>query len=153
MIPGNYGLKDQVMALRWVQKNIVHFNGNPNQVTIFGESAGGASVGFHMLSKMSKGLFHKAILQSGTPVCLWAVASPGYARKLAQSLAIIAGCNYVSSEDILKCLRRLPADYIVEIQLKLFVSIYYHMSTYNNITSYFYIRFINYPKHNLCYNE
>jgi carboxylesterase type B len=54
-VPGNNGMKDQVMALRWVQKNIAKFGGNPNRVTIFGESAGGASVHFHLLSPLSKG--------------------------------------------------------------------------------------------------
>ena len=56
-IPGNNGLKDQTMALRWIQNNIEHFGGDPNKVTIFGESAGGASVHFHLLSPMSKGMF------------------------------------------------------------------------------------------------
>lgn len=54
--PGNNGLKDQVMALRWVQENIAQFGGNPGDVTIFGQSAGAASVQYHMLSPMSKGM-------------------------------------------------------------------------------------------------
>lgn len=55
-IRGNAGLKDQVQALRWVKENIKYFGGDPDKVTIFGESAGSASVHFHMLSPMSKGI-------------------------------------------------------------------------------------------------
>jgi hypothetical protein len=54
-VPGNNGLKDQVMALRWVQQNIKQFGGDPDNVTIFGVSAGAASVQYHMLSPMSAG--------------------------------------------------------------------------------------------------
>lgn len=64
-VPGNAGLKDQLQALKWIQKNIENFGGNPKNVTLFGEGAGGAAVHFHMLSEQSKGLFNKAILMSG----------------------------------------------------------------------------------------
>lgn len=58
-LPGNWGLKDQNKALQWIQKNIKRFGGNPDLVTIFGESAGGSSVHYHMISPMSKGKLEK----------------------------------------------------------------------------------------------
>jgi para-nitrobenzyl esterase len=63
---GNYALMDDQAALRWVQKNIARFGGDPGNVTIFGESAGGRHVGMHLLSPGSRGLFHRAIEESGT---------------------------------------------------------------------------------------
>lgn len=71
--PGNMGLKDQVKALEWVQKNIESFGGDKNNVTIFGISAGSASVEYLILSPLAKGLFHKAILHSGSALNDWAI--------------------------------------------------------------------------------
>lgn len=62
---GNFGLQDQLAALHWVRKNIASFGGNPDSVTLFGESAGAHSVGLLMTSPLATGLFHKAIMQSG----------------------------------------------------------------------------------------
>ncbi|CAH2233123.1 jg13987 [Pararge aegeria aegeria] len=65
-VPGNAAMRDQVMALKWVQNNIVQFGGDPNSVTIFGESSGAAAVVYHMFSPMSIGLFHRVIAESGS---------------------------------------------------------------------------------------
>ena len=71
--PGNFGMLDQVEALKWVQDNIENFGGNPNKVTIFGVSAGGSSVSLHLLSPLSKGLFHQAITESGVDLSPFAI--------------------------------------------------------------------------------
>lgn len=73
-VPGNAGLKDQTLALKWIRDNVQCFGGDPNNITLFGESAGGCSVHFHLISNMSKNLFHRAIVQSGTALNPWSIA-------------------------------------------------------------------------------
>ncbi|GAB1863190.1 Carboxylic ester hydrolase [Camponotus japonicus] len=73
---GNQGLKDVILALQWVQKNISEFGGNSENVTIFGGSVGAAIVHYLTLSPLTEGLFHKAISQSGTVMCPWAFTEP-----------------------------------------------------------------------------
>lgn len=65
-IPGNTQFRDHICALKWVQNNISNFGGDPSNVTLFGESWGGGSACYHLISEKSKGLFHRAILMSGT---------------------------------------------------------------------------------------
>lgn len=87
-VPGNAGLKDQVMALKWIQKNIANFGGNPKNVTLFGDGAGAACVHFHMISEQSSGLFHSAILMSGCAFNkTWALPPRSdFAHQLARKL-------------------------------------------------------------------
>jgi len=62
---GNFGLEDQILSLQWLKENIEYFGGDPKNITIFGESAGGAHISYHLASPASEGLFEKAIIQSG----------------------------------------------------------------------------------------
>ncbi|XP_012939935.1 bile salt-activated lipase-like [Aplysia californica] len=87
---GNYGLYDQLMALQWTKNNIRPFGGDPNDITIFGESAGSASVSFLSLSPYAKGLFTKGILQSGTATAGWALNRDPQSQFI--SLARETGC-------------------------------------------------------------
>lgn len=98
---GNMGLKDQVKALEWVKDNIVNFGGNKDNVTIFGISAGAASVEYHMVSPKAKGLFHKAILHSGSSLNHWAVNYEP--KKLAYQLA--ANLGYKDTSEDAKALK------------------------------------------------
>nr|UUB32779.1 carboxylesterase COEC6 [Dendroctonus rhizophagus] len=114
-VTGNMGLKDQNLALKWVQRNIASFNGDPNNVTIFGESAGSAAVHAHVLSPASKGLFHKAILQSGTALNFWFWGSKNNARYIVELL----GKSAETEEEALDILKQTPALEIYNAQEKL----------------------------------
>ncbi|CAK9831367.1 Venom carboxylesterase-6 [Anthophora retusa] len=107
--PGNNGLKDQAMSIRWVHENIAAFGGDPNRVTLFGESAGGASVHYHMMSDLTKGLFHRAISQSGNAYCPWTLTRPGSAKKKATKVAELLGCPSKNSKQLVACLRTKKA--------------------------------------------
>jgi len=117
VVPGNAGLKDMVQALRWVQKNIAAFGGNPDSVTIFGESAGGASVHHLMLSPLAKGLFHKAISQSGVAFTTGGTAPPAEPRRNARILAKFVGCPATPSSEFRKCLLTKSAVDITAVDL------------------------------------
>lgn len=113
--PGNYGLKDQVLLLKWVQENIAAFNGDPGQVTIFGQSAGSASVNYHLISPLSESLFHRAILQSGTATNGWAFDTVQNQLTRTVALAESVDCVFDNNyQHLIKCLREKSTEQILE---------------------------------------
>jgi para-nitrobenzyl esterase len=109
---GNYGILDQIEALRWISRNIEHFGGNPGNVTIAGQSAGSFSVNALMVSPLAKGLFHRAIGESGGMFA----TSGGIVTNLKS--AEEAGLKYSSHAGVssLKDLRLMPAPELMKIQ-------------------------------------
>ncbi|XP_075975055.1 esterase B1-like [Anticarsia gemmatalis] len=110
-VPGNAGLKDQVAALKWVQKNIKNFGGDPDSVTIMGGTAGSSSVGFHLVSPMSKGLFKRAIAMSGATSCdsVYPYQPVRRAFTLAQNL----GYEASNTTDLLQFLQNVNYDKLI----------------------------------------
>lgn len=106
--PGNYAIKDMQLALRWVKNNILNFGGDPDNVTVFGQSAGGVAVHVLTLSPLSQGLFERAIVMSGTVLSSWAINyNPA---QTAYDLADQLGISYLSNEDLVNRLREVPAE-------------------------------------------
>ncbi|XP_015705900.1 acetylcholinesterase-like [Coturnix japonica] len=112
--PGNVGLWDQRLALQWIRVNAEAFGGDPNRVTLFGESAGAASIGLHLLSPYSKGLFNRAVLQSGSPNGPWATIGAAEGRRRAALLGKAVGCPYGNETELVGCLKGVDALRLVE---------------------------------------
>lgn len=122
--PGNAGLMDQQLSLKWVQDNIDEFGGDKNNVTIFGESAGAMSVQYHITSPLSRGLFHKAISHSGQ------ISHPGFCHtaesisrlnaKLFEKLEI----KEKDDEKILNAMQNIPTDKLVNVHQEMMMARY-----------------------------
>ncbi|XP_060517736.1 acylcarnitine hydrolase-like [Cylas formicarius] len=117
VVLGNAGIKDQLLAMQWTQKNIEYFGGDPEKVTIFGESAGGMSVGVHIANKKSEGLYRAAICQSGCSLANLTQTQPDSPRKAAYDIArsvnpLISATS--TTEEVRDFLQSLPADTLVE---------------------------------------
>nr|XP_003699366.1 PREDICTED: neuroligin-4, Y-linked isoform X1 [Megachile rotundata] len=104
--PGNYGILDQAMALRWVYDNIRAFNGNPDAITLFGPGAGAASAGLLMVAPRTREMVSKVIAQSGSALADWAVIIDKYrAQNTSRVYAEMLGCNIESSWKLVQCLK------------------------------------------------
>lgn len=112
VVPGNMGMKDQVLALKWVQKNIRSFGGNPKAVTLGGISAGGASAHLHYFSDLSKGLFHRGIAHCGVALNPWVLTENPLEK--AKSLAQAVGCPLKSNKLMVNCLKERPMGQLIE---------------------------------------
>lgn len=128
--PGNQGLYDQLLSLKWINENIKYFGGDPDSVTLFGQSAGAISVGLHYLSPMSQPYFKRGILESGAPTVsrlFYEKDSSEKTNKIPE-LARRVGCLasnarmevfYEKSQEILSCLRKTDIKLIASVQNQL----------------------------------
>lgn len=137
--PGNVGLMDQNLALQWIQAHIHHFGGDPSNVTIFGVSAGGMSVHAHVISPMSRGLFKRAAMMSGTQDSPDFVENWSDSRAKGNVVAKTVGCAddvttlASNPESVLACLRTKSAEELVRAASESFKhKIFSFLPTYPN---------------------
>nr|XP_028595318.1 fatty acyl-CoA hydrolase precursor, medium chain-like isoform X1 [Podarcis muralis] len=111
---GNWALLDQLAALQWIQENIGAFGGDPELVTLFGVSAGSMSASAHVMSPLSKGLFHRAILESGVSQLPIVFQNRS---KSAEKIARIFGCEMTTSAALVQCLRQKSEQELINADL------------------------------------
>lgn len=122
---GNAGLYDQMLALNWVRSNIAAFNGNASLVTLFGEGAGAAAIRLQVISPLTRGIFHRIIMQGGTVHAAKSVESTGRSLLKADALAAEVGCSKSGHSivshpnDVVDCLKSRPAHELLLAQLEL----------------------------------
>lgn len=139
-MPGNAGIFDQVEALRWVNKHIQYFGGDPSQVTIAGQSAGSASISLlllapqargkllktlykaYVLSFLMAGLFQHAIGESGSVLAEWALDREGRGKAASLKIAEMAGCPVEPYQEMLTCVQNVDAKILTQAYLDYAVS-------------------------------
>ncbi|XP_049877838.1 juvenile hormone esterase-like [Pectinophora gossypiella] len=114
-IPGNNGLRDMITLLRWVRDNARNFGGNPDDVTLGGQSAGAVSAHLLTLSPEAQGLFKRTILMSGTAMPVFFTTSPLYAQSMANAFITGLGINSTDPDDIHQQLLKMPLEKIMEM--------------------------------------
>lgn len=111
--PGNMGLWDQALAIEWIKKNAAVFGGDPDLITLFGESAGGGSVSLHLISPVTRGLVRRGILQSGTINAPWSFMTGEKAQEVGGTLIDDCGCNSTILDEnpssVMDCMRGVDA--------------------------------------------
>jgi neuroligin len=104
--PGNYGILDQQMAIRWVYDNIEFFNGDRNSITLFGPGAGAASAGILMVAPQTRDIVSKVIAQSGSALADWALINDKYrVQNTSRVFGRLLGCSIESSWKLVNCMR------------------------------------------------
>ncbi|CAH1173955.1 unnamed protein product [Phaedon cochleariae] len=112
VVPGNNGLKDQTLALRWIQSNIASFGGNPQSVTLTGFDAGASCTHFHYFSPMSEGLFRRGLSLSATALNFFAIQRNPRSR--AETVAAVVGCPTTDTKTMVECLKTKPAPLLID---------------------------------------
>jgi len=142
--PGNYGLKDQAMAIQWVHDNIVSFGGNPNRITLMGiestsphfanadenlllflikgQSAGASAVHLHLIANKTTQYFQSGVSLSGSAYTSWAIKSRKESRRLTEAVANAVFCPIVDTGEMVECLRNKNPVHLVQAQYGLLVS-------------------------------
>ncbi|KAL7986313.1 hypothetical protein Chor_011479 [Crotalus horridus] len=120
--PGNLGLWDQQLALRWIKENAAPFGGDSSRVTIFGHCAGAASVNFHLLAPKSQDLFAQAVMQSGAANAFWAWSSPEETKRSSLEFVRLLGCSEDNNTSVGHCLQTKNVSEFIQHQSSKYLS-------------------------------